>query len=162
MLDTNDDSLLMKRVSEGLTEQQAFGTHYNAVDMARRLKAYRKANNSTIAEPALAAFFQEQGIELHWERDCTKTLTAQALRSFKIYIERFERPFNYMTFDEEEEQRHLTQERAVHNQRIAESRMASEREEIVEREVRRQKEAYTKQRLEQIKEFERDILDQKS
>jgi adenylate kinase len=32
----------------------------------------------------------------------------------------------------------------------------------VEREIRRQKETYTKHRLEQIKEYERDILDAKS
>ena len=32
----------------------------------------------------------------------------------------------------------------------------------MEREVRKQKEAYTKQRLDQIKEYERDVLDQKS
>lgn len=29
----------------------------------------------------------------------------------------------------------------------------------MEREVRKQKESYTKQRLEQIKEYERDVLD---
>jgi adenylate kinase len=37
-----------------------------------------------------------------------------------------------------------------------------DREEIIEREVRRQKEQYTKHRLEQIKEYERDVLDAKS
>lgn len=37
-----------------------------------------------------------------------------------------------------------------------------DREEIVEKELRKQKEAYTMQRLQQIKEYERDILDAKS
>lgn len=32
-----------------------------------------------------------------------KTPIDDALDSFKIYIERNERPYNYMTFDEEEE-----------------------------------------------------------
>ena len=36
------------------------------------------------------------------------------------------------------------------------------REEKIEHELRKQKEAYTKQRLDQIKEQERDILDTKS
>jgi predicted GIY-YIG superfamily endonuclease len=50
----------------------------------------------------------------------------------------------------------------VNAKRTKEEQEALDREEIVEREVRRQKEAYTKQRLEQIKDYERDILDQKS
>ncbi len=45
---------------------------------------------------------------------------------------------------------------------MQDSKKAVDREEIIEREVRKQKEAYTKHRLEQIKEYERDVLDQKS
>jgi adenylate kinase len=62
LLDTVDDSLLMKRIRDSMTEQQAFGTHYTAADMQRRLTAYRKANNSQVAEPALKQFFTEQGV----------------------------------------------------------------------------------------------------
>jgi adenylate kinase len=36
------------------------------------------------------------------------------------------------------------------------------RSEYIERELRKQKEIYTKQRLDQIKEYERDLLDTKS
>jgi hypothetical protein len=35
------------------------GTHYNAVDMVRRLKEYRKANNSTVAEYSVSDFFNQ-------------------------------------------------------------------------------------------------------
>jgi hypothetical protein len=75
--------------------------------MLRRIAAYRKANNSLVAEPALRLFFEEQKVQLHHELDCTRTPADQALKSFKIYIERFEKPFNYMTFDEESEKVHI-------------------------------------------------------
>jgi adenylate kinase len=80
----------------------------------------------------------------------------------KIYIERFEKPFNYMTFDHEDEKVHVSEQKVINEQREVDRKRALNREEIVEREVRKQKEAYTKQRLEQIKEYERDVLDQKS
>lgn len=80
----------------------------------------------------------------------------------KIYIERFEKPFNYMTFDQEDEKVHVAEWKVINEQREVDRKRALNREEIVEREVRKQKEAYTKQRLEQIKEYERDVLDQKS
>jgi adenylate kinase len=99
VLDASSDKLLLKRISDGMTEQEVFGTHYTAADMARRIAAYRKANNSTIAEPSLKQFFLELSVQLHQELDVTSTPTAQCLKAFKIYIERFERPFNYMTFD---------------------------------------------------------------
>lgn len=99
-----DDNLLLKRVREQLSEKEAFATHYNAADMARRLKVYRQANNSAVAEPSLKTFFAEKGgVQVQEELDCTNTATDIALKSFKIYIERFERPFNYMTFDQADE-----------------------------------------------------------
>jgi len=130
--------------------------------MDRRIKAYRKANNSKVADPALRQFFSEQAIELHEQMNCTVTQTENALRSFKIYIERFEKPFNYMTFDAEKELTHVASERIVQGEKALKVKQAIDREEIVEKEVRRQKEAYTKQRLDQIKEYERDVLDAKS
>jgi len=42
-----------------------------------------------------------------------------ALSAFKIYIERNERPFNYMTYDiEEEEKRRVEYERAVELKKV--------------------------------------------
>ena len=159
----SNDNLLLKRVKDNLREQDAFGTHYNSADMDRRLKAYRIANNSQVAEPSLKNFFSEKGgLQLQEELDCTSTSTAVSLKSFKIYIERFEKPFNYMTFDQQDEKVHVAQERVVLDSKAQLTKQAVEREEIVEKEVRKQKEAYTKHRLEQIKEYERDVLDAKS
>jgi len=55
VLEGKDDDLI-SRVRE-LPESQIFGTHYNTDDMKRRLKEYRLANNSTVAEPAVQDFF---------------------------------------------------------------------------------------------------------
>jgi adenylate kinase len=101
-------------------------------------------------------------VTLHGQADCTNANGEQALKSFKIYIERFEKPFNYMTFDQEDEAKHVIAQRKVHIETVEKDKTALDREEIIEREVRRQKEQYTKHRLEQIKEYERDVLDAKS
>ena len=52
-----DDEFLMNRVRE-LPEAKIDGTHYNNADMIRRLKIYRAANNSQIAEPSVQEFFK--------------------------------------------------------------------------------------------------------
>lgn len=49
-----------------------------------------------------------------------------------------------MTFDEEEEGRHVDQEKAKQSKVQEKRKEQVEREEIIEREVRKQKEAYTK------------------
>jgi|694.fasta_scaffold153789_2 hypothetical protein len=48
----------MNRVKE-LPQSAIEGTHYNKNDMNRRLKAYRVANNSTVAEPSVCDFFAD-------------------------------------------------------------------------------------------------------
>jgi hypothetical protein len=47
-----DNDYLMNRVKD-LSEDQLEGTHYNYNDMTRRLKSYREANNSEVAEPSV-------------------------------------------------------------------------------------------------------------
>lgn len=140
VLDTSDDTLLLKRISDTKREQEIAGTHYNAEDMQRRIAAYRKANNSLIAEPSLKQFFTEQAVILHEQQDCTKVNADQAIKSFKIYIERFEKPFNYMTFDGDEELEHVIVQKKHHIEIAEKDKAAHDREEIIEREVRRQKE----------------------
>jgi adenylate kinase len=109
LFDSQSDEQLMRRIKDNLPEWQVKGTHYNAEDMKRRIKAYRVANNSQVAEPPLKQFFEENGIQLHTELDCCGTPQDQILRSLKIYIERFEKPFNYMTFDSELEKVHVAE-----------------------------------------------------
>lgn len=60
------DDLLMKRVRD-LTEAEISGTHYNQEDMSRRLKLYRTANNSQVAEPSVQEFFNKQGVKIFTE-----------------------------------------------------------------------------------------------
>lgn len=55
-------------------------------DMRRRIGAYRLANNSEVAEPAVQDFFQRQGIKFFKESILTRA--KDALNGFKIYIER--------------------------------------------------------------------------
>jgi hypothetical protein len=47
-----DDEYLINRIKE-LPESYIAGTHNNYNDMVRRLKVYRTANNSAIAEPSI-------------------------------------------------------------------------------------------------------------
>jgi len=54
--------------------------------MERRIKAYRLANNSEVAEPAVQDFFKTQGIQFY--KESIQTRTRDALNGFKIYIER--------------------------------------------------------------------------
>lgn len=82
---TGTDAELIKRV-KNLPDHQIKGTHYNSEDMSRRLKAYRTANNSQVAEYAVSDFFKQQGIQL-FSTGCTHE-TEQTLDAFKIYIER--------------------------------------------------------------------------
>ena len=62
LLDAQNDESLFQRIKTSLPEHLAAGTHYNETDMKRRIAAYRKANNSQVAEPALKLFFEQQGI----------------------------------------------------------------------------------------------------
>ena len=79
------DEDLIKRVRE-LPEDQIANSKYNLEDMERRLKTYRAANNSTVAEPAVQDFFKKQGIKFFTEN--VQTVTRNAMNGFKIYIER--------------------------------------------------------------------------
>jgi hypothetical protein len=57
VLDAREDEQLLQRIRDNLAEGHVFGTHNTAADMQRRIKAYRLANNSKVAEPALKLFF---------------------------------------------------------------------------------------------------------
>jgi len=92
-----DDKFLIDRVKD-LTEAEISGTHYNIKDMKRRLEAYRKANESEVAEPSVQDFFKEHGVKL-FEKD-SKLDRATVIESLKIYIERVEKPNNFMLNDE--------------------------------------------------------------
>jgi hypothetical protein len=60
---TGSDEELIKRV-RNLPEDVIAGTHYNNADMTRRIKAYRTANNSKVAEYSVSEFFGQRGVQL--------------------------------------------------------------------------------------------------
>lgn len=80
-----DDKVLLNRVRD-LPESAVQGTTYNSLEMARRLKTYRTANNSEVAEPSVQDFFGRNGVKVF--NESTTTPIQIALAAFKIYIER--------------------------------------------------------------------------
>lgn len=154
-----EDKFLMDRV-KNLSEEQIAGTHYNAADMKRRLKAYRNLNESQVAEPSVQAFFKDNGVQL-FERDAASDQET-VFNSLKIYIERFGKPNNYQSFDEDvEAQRRLNVEKNIF-QKVEESKKLEITENGVEKELRKQKEKHTKANMQAIREDQKEQLDQKS
>lgn len=98
-----------------MPEKQIEGTHYNLKDMARRLAAYNKANCSDDAEPAIADFFEGHQVEIFKQNIEKQRCSKKVLNACKIYIERNERPFNYMTYDDEEEKERIQNEEQHRN-----------------------------------------------
>ena len=80
-----DDKVLLNRVRD-LPESAVQKTTYNSLEMARRLKTYRTANNSEVAEPSVQDFFGRNGVKVF--NESTTTPIQIALAAFKIYIER--------------------------------------------------------------------------
>ncbi len=178
-----DDQDLIQRVRE-LPEDQISGTHYNMDAMQRRIKAYRTANNSTVAEPAVQAFFKQQGIQFY--KESIQTRTKDALNGIKIYIERVscstssindkyliantfaflfhqnEKPFNFMTYDEDEEEvrrkEYEIAQAAIAIQKVSKAKQ----EENLEKIIKKQKEQQTKYNIEVCREQQKDVLDTES
>lgn len=75
-----------------------------------------------------------------------------AISGFKIYIERNEKPFNYMTWDEEDEKIR----RVEYEQQIAKKAILvqerKKQEELLEKILKKQKEATSKYNLEVVRE----------
>jgi adenylate kinase len=95
-----EDDFLKQRVKD-LPEEKVQGTHWTDADLDRRLKAYREANNSSVDDPSLTSFFEKHGIEVHASSAADEE--EKVFEGQKIFIERIERPKNFMTFDQERE-----------------------------------------------------------
>ena len=104
MLVDGENDFLKQRVKE-LPQEVVEGTHWNDADMDRRLKEYRELNSSEVGDPALIDFFKKYEIGT-FEKKADEE-EEQVMEAFKIFIEREGKPFNYMTFDEEAEQKRL-------------------------------------------------------
>lgn len=94
------DNYLINRV-KNLKQEQIVGTHYNLADMKRRIVKYKQANESEIAEPSVQAFYREQEIQV-FEKDASLNKN-MVFDSIKIYIERVEKPNNFLHNDIENE-----------------------------------------------------------
>lgn len=118
------------------------------------------ANNSEVAEPAVQDFFQQQGIKFFKESILTRA--KDALNGFKIYIERNEKPFNYMTFDDDEEQTRRKEYEIAQAAIALQLVGAKKQEENLEKIIKKQKEAQTKFNIEVFRERQKDVLDTQS
>ena len=121
-----------------MPEEKVTGTHWNEECMARRLKSYKDANNSETGEPAVQDFFRQQKIEVFTEN--AESAEEKNMEAFKIYIERLGKPFNYMTFDEEDEGARKRKNESAESEKRVEEEKKVVREENLERELRKQKE----------------------
>lgn len=104
-------------------------------DMKRRIASYRVSNNSKVAEPAVQDFFKQQSIKFYQESISTRT--KDALNGFKIYIERNEKPYNYMTYDEDEELKRRKEYEAVQAASSIAKVAMSKQEENLERIIKK-------------------------
>ena len=104
-----EDTQLIQRV-KALPEETIQDTHYNLNDMKRRLTKYRNQNNNPAGLPSVQEFFTEQNIQV-FSIDCFED-NYEVEESIKIYLERFGRPFNYQTHQEEAEGLRIQQKKA--------------------------------------------------
>lgn len=158
---TGDDKALIDRVC-GLSQEEIEGTHYNSKDMARRLKDYRFANNSEVADPSVQDFFKDMCKISLQTVDAVDQSSEHALCSMKIYIERNEKPVNFMTWDDQiEQKRRVTYQDEKAKIEVTKA-MKAKQEEIVESVLKKQKAAATAAMMDQLREQQKEVLDSKS
>lgn len=153
------DSDLISRVRD-LTLKEVEGTHYTEKDMQRRIKDYRLANNSEVAEPSVSDFFSNQGMQVFTEQITTDAVTA--FNAFKIYVERNEKPNNYMIYDLEDEKARIQAVAIAAEKKELARKAVNVQEENLEAILKKQKEAATKSQLIQLRNKQKEDLDAKS
>ena len=128
--------------------------------MVRRLKAYRDINESQVKEPSVQQFFQELQVQL-FTKDSSQN-SNQLFDSIKIYIERIEKPMNFIDHDAwvETKRRIMVEQDIIQQTDIARKRAIME--EGVEQQLKKQKENHIKQNQQAIREEQKEQLDQKS
>ena len=142
------------------TKQQIEGTHYNAQDMKRRLAAYRTANESTIAEPALKQFFTGNKIQI-FEKDASANNDI-VFDAVKIYIERYDKPKNFMHHDIKQETKRRIMVQLATEMQGAQEAFKEKMEQGIEAQLKKQKEIQIKTNQQSIREEEKEELDKKS
>lgn len=182
-----DDGFLINRV-KNLDEDIVAGSHYTPHDMKRRLKTYRDANESKVADKNISDFFNEAGwreekkmkdpadeagekyIEETIMHNCAIPVFARdaaeaaenVWQACKIFIERDGKPKNFVFGEESDEAKRrilLQMQRMVEEET---KRLNIILEEGIEKELKKQKEAQIKQNIAAIRQDEKDQLNEKS
>ena len=143
-----------------LPEAEVEGTHYTLKDMKRRLKAYRTANESQVAEPSVSQFFRDHGVQV-FKKDA-RIDADSVFASLKIYVERVEAPQNFIYHDESVEAKRRIMVKLALMEQADQARQRALEEEGKEQEMKRQKEKYITDNRQAIREEQREQLDQKS
>ena len=128
--------------------------------LKRRLKAYNVLNHSPKGEANLSDFFKEQKIEI-LSVDATAK-ESQILEKCKVFIERYGKIRNYQIFDEEHEKVEkkkidsvIKKEKQIVDNEFRENEFYDNEKE----EVRNQ---YNKEKMEELKRHEKELLEKKS
>ncbi|CAG9315201.1 unnamed protein product [Blepharisma stoltei] len=153
------DDFLINRV-KALPESAIENTHYTNVDMNRRLKDYRVSNEDPSGNLAVKDFFIENSTDI-FPIDCS-TSENDTFESMKIYIERFGRPFNYQTHQEEAENKRIKEIEeniAAKNKKKAEQ---EKREEALEIDARKKREKQAKETVDKMHSDERQLLEERA
>lgn len=90
------------------------------------------------------------------------TAVSEAFDSFEIYIEREERPYNYMTWDSQEESKRSEAVKVAADSIIEQKLCRSLQEENLEKILKAQKEVFIKQNLTALQSSLKDSIDAKS
>jgi len=154
-----EDAFLKQRVKE-LPEDKVTGTHFTEEGMNKRVKAYRDINNTEAGHPSVFDLFKERGINVFVEEALKNE--KPLFESMKIYVERNGKPFNYMTFEHQDEQKRIEEAKQKERDNKSNKDLTKLKEEELEKDLRGQKEQFTKQRVSAIQEQERDLLDTRS
>lgn len=159
LLKGDSDERLMDRF-RNKKEEELINTHYNLVDMKRRLKEYKDNNESVYGELACIDFFQLQNIK-KLELDCFK-MPKEIQESVKVFIERSGPINNYL-------EAHLKKE-DLYSDILKEEMGGLETDfdkrikvnEYYEKLQKKEVFEYNKQKIEELKAKERKVLEDKS
>lgn len=154
------DDFLTNRV-KSLTEAQLVGTHFNDIDMPRRLEKYRTDNYSERGLPSLEDFMTSQGVE-SFSLSCQEGTHQFQLESMKIFIERNGKPINYMVYEQQAELDRKIRHDADEKKRLAKLQFELELEEAIEHEKKGKNMQAVKIRQDELWKKNRELLEQRA
>jgi adenylate kinase len=152
-----NDAELIEKVKK-LPEDVLANTHYNLLDMQRRLKDYRLANEDPTGLPSIVDFFEENDVKV-LKLHCNANNISE---SCKIYLERFGKPVNYQSHDEEAEKARIRQLELKRLEKFEESQRVLKKHEEVELDKRIMKNEEIKKKIAIFQQREIDNIERLS